>query len=324
MRLELAIALGGLVTAVAPAAWAGNSTASLVYARGDLAQCPEEGEVRDAVSTRLGYDPFDPRSPTRITAVITRERGGLRARVDLRNEATGAVGQRDLTSARSDCTELASAMELAISIAIDPSSLTRPVGTAPEEALPTPPPPEEHASPPLELAPPAPTTEAERMRLLAGAVASVGYGTTPGVSSGGAVFAGVRRGRLSLRVDARLGLPGTEDATPTHGVRGSLLAAGLAPCVHFGVGMGCAVVVVGRFHGEGRGVDVPMEDDVVYAAAGLRAGVELPLGAHVFVPIHAEGLVPLTHERLRLDDRVVWESAPVTVAATLGLGVTFP
>jgi hypothetical protein len=311
-----------LVASFAPRARAAKSTASLVYVRSDLLECPEESEVRDAVSSRLGYDPFDPRAPTTVTAVITRERAGLRARVELRNPSTGATGVRLLTSAPGDCTELASAMELAISIAIDPLSAMRTPGTPPSTDEPIQ---REPTRVPAEAptAPPVPKAEPARPMLLIGGAASVGYGTTPSVSFAPVVFAGVRLDRFSLRVDGRFYVPGSEDATPRGSVRGSLLGGALAPCVHFGPGTGCAVVLLGRFHGEGRGVDLPKEDDVLHVAAGARVGVEWPLGRHVFVPLGLEALVPLTRQHLRLRDRAIWEAPPVTAAAMLGVGATF-
>jgi hypothetical protein len=308
-------------TAAAPVE---KSTAHLVYDRGDLSQCPEEAEVRDAVAARLGYDPFDPSSHTTVTAVIMRDQARLRAHIELRNPNTGASGRRELTSAQRDCTELASAMTLAISIAIDPRSLTRPAGTPAARELPAPmvppaaPPPHED----VQVLPRGPTPR-DGVHVVGGGLGSLAYGMTPSATVAPVLFAGVRVGRLSVRVEGRFYAPTAEEASPTGSVRGSILGGALSPCVHFGVGVGCAVLLLGSFHGEGRGVDVPQEQSALYAASGLRIGLELPLARHLFVPLYAEGLVPITREELRLRDQVVWHNPAVTLAVMLGLGAHF-
>jgi hypothetical protein len=319
-RGALAILAAILGTSVTSSAAGATNTAHLVYVRGDLAQCPEEEEIKNAVSARLGYDPFDARSTTTVTAVITRDRGGLRANVDLRNQATGTGGRRELSSARSDCSELASAMELAIAIAIDPRSLLRPAGSPPVEATPAPPPPPVEEPPAIMPAPEAPR---DPVRVRVGALGSFGYGTTPSLAVAPVLFAGVRWRSVSLAVDGRFQVPTGEDASPSGSVRGSLIASGLLPCAHLGVGVACAVVLVGRFHGEGRGVDVPHEESAIYLASGLRLGVELPVGHLLYVPLSAEALGPLTPEKLYLRDVVVWRSPAVTVSALVGMGAHF-
>jgi len=329
MRFVAPLLAALLATMVVTPAFAEKSTAHLVYVRGDLADCPDEQQVRDAVAARLGYDPFEAKSSTTVTAVLTKGRAGLRAHVELRDLTSGAVGRRELTSARNDCAELASAMELAIAIAVDPQSLTRPAGTPPPSEAPAPSSPAPPAAPPPSAPtpspPPAPPERraSESPSLLFGALGSVGYGITPAVSVAPVLFVGVRLGRWSLRLDGRFYVPGAEDAPPTGSVRASLFAGALAPCVHVGVGVACALVVVGQLRGEGRGVDVPLERSALYSGAGLRAGLEWPLGRWGFLPAYAEAIAPFTRETLRLRDRDVWESPAVTLSLLLGLGVHF-
>src|SRR5204862_4286698 len=108
----------------------------LIYNPGaDTTGCPDEQTLRNAVSARLGYDPFRPDAERtlQVDIVVDRrhERRGLRAHVELRDAAGNSAGSRDIGSQRSDCGELASALTLAISIAIDPMILTRPTPPAP-------------------------------------------------------------------------------------------------------------------------------------------------------------------------------------------------
>ena len=61
-----------------------HPTSSLTYERQRGAeQCPEEAELRDAVSARLGYVPFRDDAPQHVRTVIRRDRGGLVATVDV-------------------------------------------------------------------------------------------------------------------------------------------------------------------------------------------------------------------------------------------------
>ena len=133
LPLAAALAFLGTTAHAQPA----KKTARLVYTRGDLTACPDEDAMKNAVTARLGYDPFDPEAEEIVTAQITRTQTGLRGQVDLRDQALVVKGARTLTSEQSDCAELASAMTLAISIAIDPHSIARPAATSTSTPTPT-------------------------------------------------------------------------------------------------------------------------------------------------------------------------------------------
>lgn len=144
--------------------------------------------MRSAVSVRLGYDPFKPDPQRIVTATITREAGGLRGRFDLRDRGFNVRGSRVPGTDKSDCAELASAMALAISIAIDPLSVTRP--EAPQQLASPPPLPTAPQSPPPEAPrdarPPAPAAaraETAPVTFRVGANAGAAFGATPGPRS---------------------------------------------------------------------------------------------------------------------------------------------
>ena len=129
-----------------PASAQERASADLRYTRDTAARrCPERAAIMSAVAVRLGYVPWRP-DAERIVEVTMRRRGrGLEARMLLRDRAGKVKGQRRIRSASRDCKELAAAMELAISIAIDPLSLgrsapaSRPTPPAPDSApAPTP------------------------------------------------------------------------------------------------------------------------------------------------------------------------------------------
>ena len=109
------------------------------YERGSgTSSCPDEAAVRGAVAERLGYDPFAGDAPESVVVKLKRTDRGLRAEVEIRDRSGHATGARSLdsASARNDCTELASALALAVALAIDPLLIARP---PPEPACPPPP-----------------------------------------------------------------------------------------------------------------------------------------------------------------------------------------
>ncbi len=121
----LAFAL--MVIAIAmPAAAAEQRHARLLYVRGSGAEtCPDEEAIRQAVAARLGYEAFKADAILGIAVSVSKDEHLLRARVLLERANGQSIGERELTSGPYECTELASAIELAISIAIDPHVLTR-------------------------------------------------------------------------------------------------------------------------------------------------------------------------------------------------------
>src|SRR5262249_5892581 len=150
---------------------------------------------------------------------------------------------RRLASHKDDCTELASAVALAISIAIDPLQLSRPappprvepppacpacpacpperVCAAPPPCPACPPPP-----PPLPRALPPPSVE---YRVSAGALLALK--SEPAITGGGEVNLGLRWRRVSLALEGRFDAPRAVDL-PGGSLGAHVLAAGLVPCVH--------------------------------------------------------------------------------------------
>ena len=299
--------------------------AQLAYERGPGAEeCPDEGEVRDAVAARLGYDPFVSVAPTHVTATIQRAAGSLRATVRVEREAERRPpSPRVLTSRENDCAELASAMTLAISVAIDPLSFSRPAPPA-EATAPAPAPAPARTPAPARAAAttpattPSPSAPGAHARLGAALVGSLG--AAPGPTLGAELLGGVRYEQLSIDLEARADLPRTSDETESGGrVRSSLLVATLAPCLHAGALAGCALGAVGIVLAEGTGVAVPRSDTGLYAAVGARAAIELPMSAELRVLASLEALLDLTPASLQLDGRDVWTTPRVAGAARAGL-----
>ncbi|HRI54361.1 MAG TPA: hypothetical protein PLW65_29685, partial [Pseudomonadota bacterium] len=195
------------------AAHAETQAVRLLYTRGEgAAGCPDEQTLRESAAARLGYDPFRAEAPSAVSAVLTRGPRGLRAVVELRDASGRVTGSRLLTTARNDCQELASAMVLAICIAVDPFVLSRPA--LPSEPPVTPPPSPTPASspapPPCPVCPACPPPPRSPVRFRVGAGLQVGVGATPAIGSLGVTAqAELRYRAFSLgiegRVDPRIG-----------------------------------------------------------------------------------------------------------------------
>jgi len=127
-RVVTAALIGCATSAWAPPA-ACLSWARFTYARGQGAEsCPDETTLRAAVVARLGYDPFVLSAERTIIAMVAREHRTLRANVQIVDETGLVKGVRRLEAGFDQCRELAAAMALAISIAVDPTRVQAPDG----------------------------------------------------------------------------------------------------------------------------------------------------------------------------------------------------
>ena len=109
--------------------------------------CPSEKELRRQVTSILGYQPFDRHAKRVMACVLWADKAMLHARLRLSDARTGkSLGVRELSATGPGCEELASAVALAIALAIDP--LAKPPAPHPVEQRATAPPP-----PPLRTTP---------------------------------------------------------------------------------------------------------------------------------------------------------------------------
>src|SRR5262245_28813313 len=136
MRALLALYVLGSACSIAAVASAEEQRpmATLTHTREAGAEsCPDEQELKDAVSGRLGYLPFQATAPRRIRVSVARTAGKLMATLVVEKDDAPAK-TRKLESAPGDCLELAQSVALAISVAIDPLGGARPAEPEPETA----------------------------------------------------------------------------------------------------------------------------------------------------------------------------------------------
>jgi hypothetical protein len=327
-----AVVAVGTVLALADDARA-STTARLVYLRGTGSEsCPDEGELRDAVAARLGYDPFTPFALETLFTEVDKEANGFVARVKLVSHENTVRGARTLQTT-GPCSDLMASLALTISIAIDPMAGTRkgaPEGLPPRERdvepAPTSPRTEEApiedapgAAAPEPAAPPSPRVQ---LAIGAGTLGSIGY--APGPAVGFAVFGRARLGDLGLAIEGRADLPAGADARGGGRVESSLLAVSLLPCGHAGVVFGCIRGSLGRL--QARGVDVtdPGSTGVLWGAVGVRGGAELPLGGVFALRVHVDGDALVTRYTLRIGGITRFRYPAVAGAIGLAFAATFP
>jgi len=302
--------------------------AQLTYVREPGAEaCPDESDVRKAVAQRLGYDPFGEHPLSTVAVTVGKSARGLRARIELTDAAGEPSGSRELTSLEANCLELAWAVELAISLAIDPLHFADapPPSVAPARAAPAPSAEVKVATPPV-AAPPAPAVTRvlepkRRYRLGAGAFAVLG--SSPSVAFGFRATAGVRARLWSMNLEARADIPA---AAPAAGgtVATGVYAGALVPCFHQLMFAGCGLVVLGAHHAIGTGYPNANDPWAFYAALGVRAAIEVKLHERLELQIAADLLAPLTRIKLQLDGiDTVFETPAVSGAFHLALAGYF-
>src|SRR5262245_23107368 len=96
----------GAVTVLALAAGQPSKAVRLLYVReSGVEACPAEPQLRDAVSSRLGYDPFQPAAGSTLLARVSKSVTGFHAAIELIDEAGVSRGKRELSTDGESCDE---------------------------------------------------------------------------------------------------------------------------------------------------------------------------------------------------------------------------
>lgn len=340
-----ALSASALVTSALVCRTAGATpSARLVYSRTtEASSCPDEAELRKAVATRLGYDPFFAWAKQTVVVLISRPKGKYVAKLQLVDEQGVAHGNRELVSRSATCAEVFEASALAIGIALDaeaadeaePKSTTQ--QREPPSPVPAPAPSTPASPPPAAPAETAPAASAPAAKPTAGPGAGAGLswalsidalasaGTAPSLAPGVAIGATLALLPWSLSLELRADAPESQSRAASLGggsVVSSMSAVDLVPCGNVSYFALCGLGMLGVTDAWGADITPQQARSTLFAAAGLRAGVELPLGASFFLRAHADGFFDLHRATLSLGQEApndVW-SAP-SVGGTLGIGV---
>jgi hypothetical protein len=287
--------------------------------------CPDESAIRNSVSARLGYEPWDEKADRTLHASVKRGGRALVGRIELRSRQGKLLGKRELRSQGNDCKDLAASMELAISIAIDPLSITR---TKPTAAPSPPPPPPSKADQPKIVyvpspPPPAPTPPplpGPPWKLAASLGGMVAFGSAPPSVAGGLTLGlRLRRGLFSVGAEGRFDLPANQDVQGGK-ISGFIMGGALLPCAHYKAFFGCVNVTAGALRAAGHDLLSAENVTMPYLATGLRLGAEIPLVSILALRVYGDLLATCTRISLKETDtgKVFWTTPPVS--GVLGLG----
>lgn len=328
-----------------------QTSAQLDYERPeDVEDCPDERSIRDAVSARLGYEPFTDDAVQTVVAAIRRTADGLLGRVELRGVGGELLGERELESPGFDCREFASALTLSIALAIDPLAMglaesgvvqepDAQAGDENEEEV-------ENAVQPA-ATPRDPTSEAasqiepeaevesqgsepsveeedsrDRVAVRVRLNAHGSLGSAPGLAFGLDLQVGVRWRFFSIGLEGRTDLPASDEAFGGQ-VRSMLIHLSLVPCFHWRVIAGCAVIGGGALRGEGEGYYNDAHQYLQYWTVGGRFAVEVPLVRWLLFHAHLDLLGAPVRVELTIDDVIAWRSSPVAFTFGGGFSASF-
>jgi hypothetical protein len=325
--------LAALLCVCAPQEAFASAAAKLTYVRDVGAErCADEGQLRQAVAERVGYDLFFPwAQKTVVVEVRSAKPSGYRGVVQIVDEHGLILGQRSLDSKGDDCADLIRALALAISIAVDDRSLEYiPPQADPPLALDSPP-----SNDPAPLAPvptpatarpaeaPESQTTPSALSLSAWVTPLVTFGSAPSPALGAEAEVVAIYRNASLGVGIRADAPASVSVPAGGSVSTWLAVATIAPCLRGPIGASvCGLAAVGWFAAEGE-VDSPSRDGEIFAAAGGRLGFEAGLGRRLVFVSHVDALAALTRFDVKVSDVSVFRVPPVSVAVGAGLGLLF-
>jgi hypothetical protein len=295
-------------------------------------RCADEGQLRQAVAARVGYDLFFPwAQKTVVVEVRAAKPSGYRGVVQIVDDHGLILGQRSLDSRGDDCADLIRALALAISIAVDDRSLEYIPPQADPPVAADPPPSSDSAPLPLPPAPavagpvdaPSQETAPSPLSFSAWVTPFVTFDSAPSPALGAEAEAVARFGNASLGLGIRADAPASSSVPQGANVSTWLAAVTVAPCLRGPVGTSvCGLAAAGWFGAQGQ-VASPNRDGEIFAAAGGRVGFDAPLGRRLVFVSHVDALAALTRFDVKVSGAPVFRVPPISVAVGAGLGWLF-
>jgi hypothetical protein len=283
--------------------------------------CPDERGLRAILGARLGYDPVDPAAPRVLRISIVPASARFTVTAVVRAPTGGVLWSRPpLTDA--DCRALVENLALLIKFAIDPAASD--VSSPPADAPPTwlPPVPAAPVTPPAhDQREPSPLPTSPRPKLRLGLRGAGAVGTGPSPAGSISADLGVGWEHFSISGEGRLDLPATGTVAMNVQLQTRIGAGSLVPCGVYGWFVGCGVVTVGGLMAEGTSPPHAAAGASVYAAAGVRAGIEWPIPGVPALALRAsaDALATVQPVIVRVMGANAWRTPPFS--GLLGGGV---
>ena len=335
-RLRAAIALGAWSALSAFGSTAHAEPQTSVQLAYELAPgtegCPDVETFQSTVKRQLGYDPFLASADRRVAVKIARTETGFDGSIKWTDADGKWAGDRELSSQRSDCSEIAANVAFAVAVQLQllaalssetPTPGTEKTTTAAATVAPKP-----STTPPNDASktttsPEPSASRGARFRLAAGLGPSLALGFAPKVTGLGRLFVSGRLDPFSLELAVEAALPVSQTQPDGSGFTLNRLAFGAAACGHFQPFAACLTGTVGRLEARGFGVDNPSAPSGVYSQLGARIAATHDLSERFFVGARLEGLVMLAPWTVTLDDTVAWKTPRVAGLLGLDFGVYF-
>ncbi len=331
-----ALLLATLAPSTARSQTAPLARVALTYVAHPSLACPDRRVLEERVQARLGRNPFDPSSSTRVSVALSpdpanAQRVGIAAQLRLEAASTAGVpvtlGSRALhVDSAQECDQLVHALAAIVAVLID---------EAPAEAPPTPPPPPPVAPPPV--APPpavpivAPVVTLPSPRQLPRSPRSVdlsvgptvAFGLTPNPALGGSLAVAFSSTHWSLRAEGFALSPLAMATVGVDRIESFVIGGGAAACGRVAPFFACGVVQVGTFEATVPTVQTPRARNSLWVALGARVGVELPLTGRLFLVPHAELFGLPAKVEVVVAREVIWSMSPFVGSAGVDLALRF-
>jgi hypothetical protein len=325
---------------LAPRLAHGDDGVELSWVRGKGADgCPGLGDLRAGVLERLRRDPFVPGGSRTFEAGIQREGDRWVATIVERDAAGAPLGERELTSDAPECRSIASAVALALALAIDPDAFVEPPRNAP-----TRPRPQGREGPVAAIhgadlepcarpgAPGSPdgssaSPSARPAAVRVGVGALLTTGIVPGAAPGIAWDAGLRVFEHLYATGGVWWLPESRKDTFAFG----LTAASLGMCLagpRWGpvTASGCAGLLAGSVHSVVFELTPTQPGDRIWVAASFTPHLSFSVVGPSYVDVGGAVVVPFRPYDFAVAGHTdpAYREAAVSLAGLLGAGVQIP
>jgi hypothetical protein len=323
---------------------------------GTAERCWDEREFRRAVAQSVGYDPIRSDAALSVEVHVDASAALVDGRVEWRNAEGASMGERRFRAKDGDCAALLTEMSFAVGLQIEllrprqkssgaASAAPLPSGSTPSASpsaspsstsAPTSP---KAKTPPSEQPPASKTPEdatadndptgssssasADDWRFWVGLGPSLAFGVAPSVTGHGRLFAGVRRGWLSLELGAEGTIEVTHRESDGSGFTQRLIGGSAMACGHVRLFVGCVVGKASQLRISGLDVDEPLSPTAPIVQAGIRLGAQWELSRVWFFTPHVDTLALLTPRAVELNEATVWDMPSFSVLAGIDVGGRF-
>ena len=318
--LAAAIGVWSVFATFAGPARAGAQTfVSLEYATPEASGCPDVEEFRASVARQLHYDPFRPAADRQVAVQIARKEAGFDGRIRWTDADGNWVGDRRLTSRRSDCGEITASVAFAVAVQVQLLAALAP----PPEPEPPPPPPPPPPPEVIVVAPPPPPPPVKHLTWSVGVGPALALGLAPQTTGVGRLFVSRRRAWVSLELAADAAWPATQHEADGTSFSLDRFAGDAAVCGHAGALAACATATLGVLRARGSGVDMPLTPSGLFSQVGARIAATLDLGDRFFASARVDGLIMLQSWTVMVNQVAAWTTPRVGALIGVDVGARF-